>query len=216
MNPGKMIRIFLTDDHQILLDGIKAMLINEPGIQVVGTASNGLQTLECLKKHEVDVLLLDLQMPVMDGLETIMHALSIQPGLKILILTTNDEGSIITTLFKRGAMGYLLKNASKETLINGIKDAHAGRRVLSAHLTSKMIESLNERPRPLQGQMPQITKRELEVIKLIAKEFTTQEIADELYVSVNTVATHKRNLFVKMDVKNSVGMIKKATDWGLL
>ena len=109
MNPGKMIRIFLTDDHQILLDGIKAMLINEPGIQVVGTASNGLQTLECLKKHEVDVLLLDLQMPVMDGLETIMHALSIQPGLKILILTTNDEGSIITTLFKRGAMGYLLK-----------------------------------------------------------------------------------------------------------
>lgn len=211
-----MINILLADDHQILLDGIMAMLENDPELHVVGTASHGLQVLEMLKKTEVDVLLLDLQMPVMDGLETILHALKIKPELKILILTTNDEGSIITSIFKKGATGYLLKNASKETLITGIKDAYAGKKVLSAHLTSKMIESLNEKPRPLKGQVPQITKRELEVIKLIAKEYTTQQIADTLYLSINTVATHKRNLFVKMDVKNSVGMIKKATDWGLL
>ena len=79
-----------------------------------------------------------------------------------------------------------------------------------------MIESLNEKPKVLKGQIPQITKRELEVIRLIAKEYTTQQIADTLYLSINTVATHKRNLFVKMDVKNSVGMVKKAGDWGLL
>ena len=155
-------------------------------------------------------------MPVMDGLETILHALKIKPDLKILILTTNDEGSIITSIFKKGAMGYLLKNTSKENLIAGIKDAYAGKKVLSSHLTSKMIESLNEKPKVLKGQIPQITKRELEVIRLIAKEYTTQQIADTLYLSINTVATHKRNLFVKMDVKNSVGMVKKAGDWGLL
>ena len=211
-----MINILLADDHQILIDGIKAMLENEADLNVVGTASHGLQVLEMLKKFEVDVLLLDLQMPVMDGLETILHALKIKPDLKILILTTNDEGSIITSIFKKGAMGYLLKNTSKENLINGIKDAYAGKKVLSSHLTSKMIESLNEKPKVLKGQIPQITKRELEVIRLIAKEYTTQQIADTLYLSINTVATHKRNLFVKMDVKNSVGMVKKAGDWGLL
>ncbi|MCB0687815.1 MAG: response regulator transcription factor [Saprospiraceae bacterium] len=211
-----MINILLADDHQILLDGIKAMLESDQDLQVVGTASHGLQALELLKKLEVDVLLLDLQMPVMDGLETILHALKIKPDLKILILTTNDEGSIITSIFKKGAMGYLLKNSSKENLIQGIRDAYAGKKVLSAHLTSKMIESLNEKPKVLPGQIPQITKRELEVIKLIAKEYTTQQIAQTLFLSVNTVATHKRNLFVKMDVKNSVGMIKKAADWGLL
>ena len=164
----------------------------------------------------MDVVLLDLQMPAMDGLETTMHVRKSYPDIKIIMLTTNDEGSIITSLFRVGANGYLLKNTSKEYLIQGIKDAFAGKKVLSSHLTEKMIESLTEEPRKKEGWMPMITKREIEVIKLIAQEHTTQEIADLLFVSTNTVATHKRNLFVKMDVKNSVGMIKKAVDWGLI
>ena len=211
-----MIKILLADDHQILMDGLKAILEFDPELEVVGTAANGLQVLEFLKSQSADVLLLDLQMPVMDGLETTLQVKKQYPDIKILMLTTNDEGSIITSIFKRGATGYLLKNASKETLIQGIKDAYAGKKVLSPHLTAKMIESLAEKPKPRQGEIPKITKRELEVVKLIAKEYTTQQIADALFVSTNTVATHKRNLFVKMDVKNSVGMIKKAVDWGLL
>ena len=211
-----MIRIILADDHQILLDGIRAILEQDPDLEVVGTANNGLQTLELLKRTTADVLLLDLMMPVMDGLETTMHVKKQYPDLNILVLTTNDEGSIITSIFKRGATGYLLKNSSQSVLIQGIKDAYLGKKVLSPHLTTKMIESLSQKPRRKKGFMPKITKRELEVVKLIAKQYTTQEIANALYVSTNTVATHKRNLFVKMDVKNSVGMIKKAVDWGLL
>ncbi|MDG2448440.1 MAG: response regulator transcription factor [Saprospiraceae bacterium] len=152
----------------------------------------------------------------MDGLETTMHASKSYPNLKILMLTTNDEGSIITSIFKKGAIGYLLKNSSKEVLIQGIKDAYQGKKILSSNLTAKMIESLSEKPVAKPGDLPKITKRELEVIKLIAKEFTTQEIADKLFLSTNTVATHKRNLFVKMDVQNSVGMIKKVMDWDLI
>lgn len=211
-----MIKIILADDHQILLDGIKAILEQDEALAVVGTAANGLQVLELLKTQTADVLLLDLMMPVMDGLETTMHVKKQYPTINILILTTNDEGSIITSIFKRGATGYLLKNASQDILIQGIKDAAIGKKVLSPHLTAKMIESLSEPNKPKKGDIPRITKRELEVIQLIAKEYTTQEIANALYVSTNTVATHKRNLFVKMDVKNSVGMIKKASDWGLL
>lgn len=211
-----MINIILADDHQILLDGIKAILEQDPELKVVGTANNGLEVLELLKTQSADVLLLDLQMPVMDGLEATTQITKLYPELKILMLTTNDEGSIITTIFKRGATGYLLKNASKETLIQGIKDAYEGKKVLSPHLTAKMIESLSEKPVKREGLIPKITKRELEVIKLIAQSYTTQQIADQLFVSTNTVATHKRNLFVKMDVKNSIGMIRKATDWGLI
>jgi len=211
-----MIKVLLTDDHQILLDGIRAILEQDPELEVVGTAANGLQVLELLKKQSVDVLLLDLMMPIMDGLETTMHVKKKYPKVKVLMLTTNDEGSIITSIFKEGASGYLLKNASQQTLIQGIKDAYIGKKVLSPHLTAKMIESLNQKSKPRQNRIPKITKSELEVVKLIAQEYTTQQIADTLFVSTNTVATHKRNLFVKMDVKNSVGMIRKASDWGLI
>ena len=210
------IKVLIADDHQIMLDGLKAILTKDRSLSVVGTANNGLEVLEFLKKEEVDVILLDLQMPIMDGLETTMHVKKSHPSVNIIMLTTNDEGSIITSLFKVGATGYLLKNTSKENLIQGIKDAYAGKKVISSHLTEKMIESLTEESKPKEGSVPMITKREIEVIKLIAQEYTTQEIADQLFVSTNTVATHKRNLFVKMDVKNSVGMIKKAVDWGLL
>ncbi len=211
-----MIKILLADDHQILLDGIKAILERDPELRVVGTAANGKEVLLKLEQVAVDVLLLDLQMPVMDGLETLTHVKKDYPHLNVLMLTTNDEGSIITSIFKSGATGYLLKNASQETLIQGIKDAAIGKKVLSPHLTSKMIESLSEKPKARPGDIPKITKRELEVVKLIAREYTTQQIADALFVSTNTVATHKRNLFVKMDVKNSVGMVKKAVDWGMI
>lgn len=210
------IKVLLADDHRILLDGLKAILTKDRSLNVIGTACNGLEVLEFLKKESVDVLLLDLQMPVMDGLETTMHVKKSYPDVKIIMLTTNDEGSIITSLFKVGAIGYLLKNASKKYLIQGIKDAYEGKMVISSHLTERMIESLTEDPKVKEGTIPMITKREIEVVKLIAQEYTTQEIADQLFVSTNTVATHKRNLFVKMDVKNSVGMIKKAMDWGLI
>ncbi|MGB5317000.1 MAG: response regulator transcription factor [Robiginitalea sp.] len=210
------IKVLLADDHQIMLDGLKAILTRDRSVTVVGTANNGLEVLEFLKKEPVDVLLLDLQMPVMDGLETTMHVKKTYPEVKIIMLTTNDEGSIITSLFKVGATGYLLKNASKEYLMQGIKDAYEGKKVVSSHLTEKIIESLKEQPKTKEGNRPMITKREIEVLKLIAQEYTTQEIADQLFVSMNTVATHKRNLFVKMDVKNSVGMIKKAVDWGIV
>ena len=211
-----MIRVLLADDHQILLDGIRAILEGDPELEVVGTASDGMEVLRFLESHKVDVLLLDLQMPNMDGMETIENVNKHYPSVKILMLTTTDEGSIITSIFKLGAIGYLLKNSSQEVLISGIKAAHRGEKVLSPHLTAKMIESLSQKAPAPAGGVPPITSREMDVLRLIAREYTTQEIADELFVSTNTVATHKRNLFVKMDVKNSVGMIRKAVDWGLL
>ncbi|MGK0365785.1 MAG: DNA-binding NarL/FixJ family response regulator [Saprospiraceae bacterium] len=211
------IRILLADDHQILLDGLKSMLEEETDFVIVDTALNGVEALQKLEKQPVDVLLLDLQMPRMDGIETTVIAKKRFPELKILILTTNDEGSIITEILKKGATGYLLKNTSKQELIRGIRLAHAGKTVLNNQVTTKMVENIRQQAElPKKSKLPKITRREQEVLELIAQEFTAQEIADQLFVSLNTIITHRRNLLVKLDVKNSVGLVRKAMENGII
>jgi DNA-binding NarL/FixJ family response regulator len=214
----KKIKIVLADDHKILLDGLKALLEEEAAFDIVGTAQNGKEALAILDKHPIDVLVLDLSMPELDGMETTIQAKKKFPELKILILTTNDEGSIITEILRQGATGYLLKNSSREQLVNGIRLAFEGKTVLNDEVTAKMIESIRQVNKPTKNEagLPRITKREKEVLQLISEEFTAQEIADQLFVSLNTVITHRRNLFVKLDVKNSVGLVKKAMENGLI
>lgn len=211
------IKIFLTDDHQIMIDGLKSILLLEESFEVIGEASNGIETLKKLAFIQPDILLLDLIMPHMDGLETLKQVRKRFPTIKIVMLTTNDEGSIITTLFKEGAVGFLLKNSSKEELIDGIKKAHNGKKVINEALTALILESLhNPTPKIKSGLIPRLTKREKDVLVRIAEEKTTQEIANELFISANTVISHRRNLLVKFDVKNSVGLVKKALEMGLL
>lgn len=213
----KKIKILLADDHQILLDGLRSILEMEADFEIVGTAQNGIEVLQLLENHEIDVLVLDLNMPRMDGIETTNIARKKYPDLKILILTTNDEGSIITNILKNGATGYLLKNTSQSQLVRGIRLAAEGKTVLNEQVTARMIESMRqEHEKPKKAQIPKITNREKEVLQHIAQEFTAQEIADKLFVSLNTIITHRRNLFVKMDVKNSVGLVRKAMEQGIL
>lgn len=211
------IKIFLTDDHQIMIDGLKSILLSEPNFEVVGEASNGIETLKKLETIQPDILLLDLIMPRMDGLETIKHITKRFPSIRVIMLTTNDEGSIITTLFKEGASGFLLKNSSKEELIDGVKKAYRGEKVISGVLTAKVLESLQKpKPKIKSGLVPRLTKREKDVLQRIAEEKTTKEIADELFISTNTVVSHRRNLLVKFDAKTSIGLVKKALELGLL
>jgi len=210
------IKIFITDDHQIMIDGLKSILSSESQFEIVGTASNGIEALKALETTATDILLLDLIMPRMDGIETAKHVSKRYPNIKILVLTTNDEGSIITTVFKYGASGFLLKNSSREELINGIKKAYNGEKVLSGGLTAKMIESLQNPTRTNINNTPKLTKREKEVLKLIAEEKTTPKIAEELFISSHTVISHRKNLLVKFEVKNSVGLVKKALELGLI
>ena len=212
------IKIVLADDHKILLDGLRSLLEEVAEFEIVDTAQNGREALAILRKQPVDVLVLDLSMPEMDGMETTAQAKKLFPGLKILILTTNDEGSIITEILRQGATGYLLKNSSREQLVKGIRMAYEGKTVLNDEVTAKMVESIRQAntPSSSESSLPRITKREKEVLQLISEEYTAQEIADQLFVSLNTVITHRRNLFVKLDVKNSVGLVRKALENGLI
>lgn len=215
-NMSSNIKIFITDDHQIMIDGLIAMFQDEADFKIVGSASNGIETLKKLESTDCNVLLLDLVMPRMDGIETTKHVVKRYPNIKILVLTTNDEGSIITTLFKYGVTGFLPKISSKEVLIESVRKAARGEKVLSGDLTAKMLESLQNPKKKIQKGVPKLTKREKDVLLLIMEEKTTQEIASQLFISANTVITHRRNLLVKFDVKNSVGLAKKALEMGLV
>lgn len=206
------IKIIIADDHKILVDGLIAILQPLPHIEVVGRAANGKEVLNLLNKQIVDVVLLDLSMPVMDGLETTLQIKQKYPRVKVLILTTNDEGSIIASVFESGANGYLLKNISNQQLIQGIEDAAAGKKVISNELTDKLIEGLQQK----NEEIPHLTRREQQVLHLIAEELTLNDIAEKLNISVHTVVTHKRSLFVKMQTNTSVGLVRKAIQLGFL
>jgi len=212
----KTIKILIADDHRVLVDGLRALLQDVPEFEVVGIAQNGLDALEQLKSKKVDVALLDITMPVMDGLEATVHIAKQFPLTKVLILSTHDDGGLVNSVLANGASGYVLKNTPGEQLIEHIRSVAEGNKVLSPHLTAQMIDFMQKgQPHP-DSQSPKVTRREKEIIQLISKELTTKEIAEKLFLSTNTIVTHKRNLFVKFDVKNSVGLIKAALEMGII
>lgn len=216
MMSEKPIQILIADDHQVVASGIKTLLDSNDQLHVAGIVSNGHEVLEFLKKRQVDIALLDISMPVMDGLEATKRVHETHPNVKVLILSTHDDGSLINAVMQSGASGYILKTASPEELTEAILRVAAGEKVLSPHLTASLIDHMQRLAGDVPGMQVKVTRREKEIIRLIAKEYTTEQIAAELFISVNTVTTHKRNLFSKFDVKNSVGLVKKAMEMGIV
>lgn len=216
MMSEKPIQILIADDHQVVASGIKSLLDSNDQLHVAGIVSNGQEALGFLKSNKVDIALLDISMPVMDGLETTKHIHETHPDVKVLILSTHDDGSLINTVMQSGASGYILKTTSPEELTEAILRVAAGEKVLSPQLTASLIDHMQRAA----GEIPElhikVTRREKDIIRLIAQEYTTEQIADALFISVNTVTTHKRNLFSKFDVKNSVGLVKKAMEMGIV
>jgi len=212
-----MIKVLVADDHKVLIDGIKSILKGEHEINVVAEASNGQEVLDHLKKLEVDVILLDINMPVLDGLDTCKLVHKNYPEIKILALTMYGEGSFISGMLKNGASGYVLKDSNKQELIDAIKTVFSGEKYYSQKVTQILISSMMPgktiSSNPL---LPKITRREKEILKLIVNEFTTHEIADKLFISLSTVETHRANLLSKLNVRNTAGLVRIAIEKGLV
>lgn len=209
-----MINIFIVDDHQVVLDGIQSMLNAADGISVVGLAQNGPETLEFLKVNSVDVALIDINLPGMDGIELCKLIVKNHPEIKVLVLTTFNEVSFITNIMKSGASGYLLKNTTKEELITAIKTVFQGEQYLSKDVQEKLISaSFGKKDTSF---IPKLTRREKEVLKLIMEEFTTKEIAEKLFISDATVETHRLHLLNKLGARNTAGLVKTAIQKGLI
>ncbi|MCD4732341.1 MAG: response regulator transcription factor [Bacteroidales bacterium] len=209
-----MINILIVDDHQVVLDGIQSMLEQEEGISITGKLMNGPDALEFLKNNPVDVALIDINMPGMDGIELCKAIQKMHPDIKVLTLTTFNEVSFITNMMKNGASGYLLKNTTKEELITAIKTIQKGEQYLTHEVQEKLISaSFGKKDTAF---IPKLTRREKEVLKLILEEFTTKEIAEKLFISTATVETHRLHLLNKLGVRNTAGLVKVAIQKGLV
>ena len=209
-----MIRILIADDHRLVAEGLKLMLSNQENMQCTGLVENGRQVLSFLETNAVDVILMDIEMPLMDGLECAKAVKKRWPAIAILALSSYDKASFIEQMLRNGASGYLLKNTQQDELSEAIKTVYSGQKYLGKKAQRTLLDGMSAAAPA--SQIPVLTRREKEVLRLIAQEFTTAEIGDQLTISVNTVESHRRNLLSKFGVRNSVGLIKAAMKFELI
>ena len=198
-------KIFLVDDHAILLDGIKSILLKDDSLHVVGEASSAETALEFLKKNEIDLLITDFNLPEMDGLSLIRLVKKLSPKIKIIMLSMHDETHLVKEILKQGIDGYILKKDSHVELLEAISAVRNGKVFLSNEISKMMIHSLQ-----FPDEERLLTDREREILKLISKEYNNKQIAEELFISERTVETHRKNIFRKTKTNNLVGLIKFA------
>jgi DNA-binding NarL/FixJ family response regulator len=207
------IKLLIADDHTILRDGIVSLLQSEESFTIAGTAANGYEVLELISKKEIDVCLLDINMPGLDGMETAKLIREKKPAIKIIMLTTYNDPEIISELVHIGVSGYLLKNSDKQELIEAVNKVMKGRHYFSEEVENIILKGLTDKK---STQVITLTKREQEVIRLLAKEYTNDKIADELHISYRTVETHRKNIMQKTKSHNLAGLLKYAYGKGII
>ena len=207
-----MVKLLIVDDHPLVIDGLKTMLKDVGYIQIAGAVKNGKDALAWLDEHaDVQVILLDINLPDTDGLRLCEQIRSKNKSIKIIGLTYVNEAGIITQLIKKGANGYLLKNMEREELINAIDLVMDGNIYLSKAANEKIVQQLQAYDLP-GNALPALTRREKEILQLLAKGFTSHEIASQLFLSTFTVDTHRRNMLQKFNVHNTQALINMANE----
>ncbi len=198
---SETIRIFVADDHAVVRRGIHALIATEPGMEVVGEADNGQDAVCLVRQLKPDVILMDLMMPKMGGIEAIDQITHENPEAHILALTSFAEDDKVFPAIKAGALGYLLKDASPHQLLQAIRDVYRGVSSLDPTVALKLINEIN-RPSNLPTSEQPLTEREVEVLKRVAQGLTNQEIADMLHISERTVRNHVGNILNKLHLAN--------------
>jgi DNA-binding NarL/FixJ family response regulator len=196
-------KVFIVDDHFLVIEGIKAMLYDEPGIDVLGHAYNADACLTFLQHHLPDVILMDINLPDVSGIDLCKKVIEKHPSVYIIGLSSYSQLSFITKMLSNGAAGYLLKNATKQEILLAIDTVMQGKQYLSIDASEMMKNATAE-------ATPVLTRREKEVLILIAEGLTNAEMAEQLCISATTVDTHRKHLLEKFDAKNTAILIKRA------
>lgn len=207
------IRIVLAEDHQVVRDGLKMLINAQEDLQVVGEAGNGEQALKIILELEPDVAVVDISMPVMNGLSLIARMNELQTATKALALTANEDRAYMQQLLKLGTAGYLLKRTAADDLIQALRTIAAGRRYIDAEVVNALVQDISDNT---STSGVQLSEREEEVMRLIAKGFATKEIAATLDISIKTVETYKSRSMIKLDLHGRSDIVKYAISRGWL
>lgn len=199
-----MITVFIIDDHQMIIEGIHSLLLSEKDIEWMGSAKLPDELLNILKTRQPDVLLMDINLPQKSGLDLCLEVKEKYPGVQIIGLSTSFQASVIRKMKENGASGYLLKDASKKEIVAALHAVSQGREYVSFSVAEVLKQKTPT------DRLPVLTKREKEVLELIAEGWTNQEIADKLFLNCTTVDSHRKNMLTKFNVKNTAALIKLA------
>ena len=214
-----MIRVLIADDQALVRGGFRMILDAQPDMEVVGEAQDGKEALRAVAELRPDVILMDIRMPEMDGLETTRRIVIDENAPRVLMLTTFDMNEYVYEAMKSGASGFLLKDVKPEQLADAVRTVAAGDALLAPTITRRLIEEFVRRPPPGTSSPPELetlTERELEVLKLIAKGLSNEEIAKQLFVSMATVKTHITHILMKLQLRDRVQAVVLAYESGLV
>jgi DNA-binding NarL/FixJ family response regulator len=206
-----MTKVYIVDDHTVVIEGIYSLLQREPDIEIAGYASTASNCIDYFKTRTVDVILMDISLPDMNGVDLCKLIKKNYPGIMILALSTFNQSSYVRKMIESGASGYLLKNAGRREIIEAIHEVKKGKTYFSFD-AGQALKSDSEQ----QNSIPALTKREKEILVHIAEGLTNLQIAKKLFISVDTVETHRKNLHSKLNVKNSAMLVRFAVENNLL
>jgi len=213
-----MIRIALADDHQLVLDGLKSLISEVEEFEFLAGVNNGKRLIEIVDSVSVDVVLVDIDMPLMNGLDAISDIKEKHDHVKCIALTMHNEKGMIQKMISIGADGYILKNIDRDELVEAIKKVHEGGKVFSEDVTMILAGTRKDSKIDYQHAMvdESLTDREIEILKLIAEGYSNKEIGDKLFISHRTVDTHRTNLMKKLSIHNIAGLIRYAIKCGFV
>ncbi|MDI1304036.1 MAG: response regulator transcription factor [bacterium] len=214
------IRIYLADDHQILIDGISSLLQTIPDFEVVGFSLNGKNLFDEVIQNKIDILILDINMPQKDGIAVIKEFADKGFPCKVIILSSYDDLKLIKEIMKLGASGYLTKQCAGENIVEGIQAVYRGEEYFCETVREKIFHNVtkdNPKLNRINSNLNSLlTGRELEIITLISLEYSGKEISEQLFISTNTVETHRKNIMKKLKLKNIIGLVKYAINNNLI
>jgi DNA-binding NarL/FixJ family response regulator len=213
-----IVRVLIADDQALVRAGFRKLLESEPGIEVIGEASNGLEAIEIARRFTTDVVLMDIRMPKLDGLEATRRLLAHNGATRVVILTTFDLDEYVFEAIRSGASGFLLKDSPPDQLIAAIHVVASGEALLAPAITKRLIEEFARRPTPRSSppELDELTPRELDVLKLLARGLSNAEIAAELVLGEATIKTHVGHLLMKLNLRDRVQAVVLAYETGLV
>ena len=206
------IKLFIVDDHQMLIDGIKSLLNNESDFSIIGETNRASLAIALIKKNIPDIVLTDINMPEINGIELTRELKKLYPRIKIIALSMFGEKSTISEMLDAGASGYILKNTGKEELINALQKVASGGMFFSDEVSAEMMKAISEHGQKKEENKVYLTDREKEIVQLISKEYSNAQIGQTLFISERTVETHRKNIFRKANTKTVVGLMKFAIE----